>query len=74
MNVILALFDRTIGFTTVSWPARGRNKSLVPALPILVASMITVIIPTYERPHWIGRCIEDLNDADEIIVSEATRI
>ena len=32
--------------------------------------MITVIIPTCERPHWIGRCLENLNDADEIIVSD----
>jgi GT2 family glycosyltransferase len=32
--------------------------------------MITVIIPTCERPHWIGRCIENLNGADEIIVSD----
>jgi glycosyltransferase involved in cell wall biosynthesis len=32
--------------------------------------MITVIIPTCERPHWIGRCIKHLGEADEIIVSD----
>jgi GT2 family glycosyltransferase len=32
--------------------------------------MITVIVPTCERPHWIGRCLENLNGADEIIVSD----
>jgi GT2 family glycosyltransferase len=32
--------------------------------------MITVIIPTCERPHWIGRCLENLDGADEIIVSD----
>jgi len=32
--------------------------------------MITVIIPTCERAHWIGRCLEHLDGADEIIVSD----
>jgi glycosyltransferase involved in cell wall biosynthesis len=32
--------------------------------------MITVIVPTCERPHWISRCLKNLNGADEIIVSD----
>jgi glycosyltransferase involved in cell wall biosynthesis len=32
--------------------------------------MISVIVPTCERPHWIRRCLENRKGAEEIIVSD----
>jgi GT2 family glycosyltransferase len=43
------------------------------ALSILELSMISVVIPTCERPELVTRCLANLTGADEIIVSDDSR-
>jgi GT2 family glycosyltransferase len=43
------------------------------ALSILEPAMISVVIPTCERPELVARCLAKLTGADEIIVSDDSR-